>query len=67
MICAWFGAPRRTVCYTPIRAAPTVSRFATPVRTLIEESPSLGYRTAAFLPDFNKNTVQRPLPWSSDP
>lgn len=33
--------------------------FAQPIKAMIEESPSFGYRTVAHLLDFNKNTVQR--------
>jgi len=59
-LCAWFGVPRRTVYYTPTKAAPKVNpRFADPIKALIEEEPSFGYRTVAWLLGFNKNTVQR--------
>lgn len=59
-LCAWFGVPRRTVYYKPTKAAPKVDpRFAEPIRAMIEENPSFGYRTVAFLLGFNKNTVQR--------
>jgi putative transposase len=34
-------------------------RFAEPVKALIEQEPSFGYRTVAALLGFNKNTVQR--------
>lgn len=58
--CAWFGVPRRTVYYGPTKAAPKVDlRFAEPIKAMIEEDPSFGYRTVAFLLGFNKNTVQR--------
>lgn len=44
----------------PDQAAPKVDpRFADPVKALIEENPSFGYRTVAHLLSFNKNTVQR--------
>ena len=59
-LCAWFGIPRRTVYYKPVKAAPKVeARFCEPIKTLIEEEPSLGYRTVAWLLGVNKNTVQR--------
>ena len=59
-LCQWFGVPRRTVYYRPTKAAPAVqSRFAEPIKAMIEDNPSFGYRTVAHLLDFNKNTVQR--------
>lgn len=59
-LCAQFGVPRRTVYYKPTKAAPKVdARFVDPIKAMIEESPSFGYRTVAFLLGFNKNTVQR--------
>jgi putative transposase len=59
-LCAWFGVPRRTVYYKPIKAIPKVDpRFAVPIKAMIEENPSFGYRTVAFLLGLNKNTVQR--------
>ena len=33
--------------------------LADPIKTLIEEEPSFGYRTVAALLGMNKNTVQR--------
>lgn len=59
-LCTWFGIPRRTVYYKPVKAAPKVDpRFAEPIKKMIEEEPSFGYRTVAWLLGFNKNTVQR--------
>jgi putative transposase len=59
-LCAWFGVARRAVYYTPAKAAPKVDpRFADPIKALIEQEPSFGYRTVAWLLGFNKNTVQR--------
>lgn len=59
-ICQWFAVPRRTVYYKPVKSTPKVQpRFAQPIKTMIEENPSFGYRTVAHLLDFNKNTVQR--------
>jgi putative transposase len=59
-LCRWFGVPRRTVYYKSVKSAPKVQdRFAKPIKAMIEENPSFGYRTVAHLLDFNKNTVQR--------
>lgn len=59
-LCAWFGIPRRTVYYKPVKSPPKVdARFSEPIKALIEEEPSFGYRTVAWLLGFNKNTVQR--------
>lgn len=59
-LCRWFEVPRRTVYYRPVKAEPKVqTRFAEPIKAMIEESPSFGYRTVAHLLGFNKNTVQR--------
>jgi putative transposase len=59
-LCAWFGVPRRTVYYKPVKLAPRIDpRFAEPIKAMIEENPSFGYRTVAWLLGFNKNTVQR--------
>jgi putative transposase len=44
----------------PLKSAPKVQdRFAKPIKAMIEENPSFGYRTVAHLLSFNKNTVQR--------
>jgi len=59
-LCRWFNVPRRTVYYRPVKAEPKIqARFAEPIKAMIEESPSFGYRTVAYLLGFNKNTVQR--------
>lgn len=59
-LCAWFGVPRRTVYYKPVKSPPKIDpRFSEPIKALIEEEPSFGYRTVAWLLGFNKNTVQR--------
>jgi len=59
-LCRWFEVPRRTVYYRPTKSAPKVQEaLATPIKALIEEEPSFGYRTVAGLLDMNKNTVQR--------
>ncbi len=59
-LCRWFAIPRRTVYYHPIKSAPKVQdRFVQPIKAMIEQNPSFGYRTVAYLLDFNKKTVQR--------
>ncbi len=56
----WFEVPRRTVYYRPTKAAPRVQeRFEKPIKEMIDQDPSYGYRTVAGLLNFNKNTVQR--------
>ena len=59
-LCAWFGVPRRTLYYKPVKSPPKVAeRFVKPIKAMIEENPSFGYRTVAYLLGFNRNTVQR--------
>ena len=59
-LCQWFDVPRRTMYYRSVKAKPIVQeRFAVPIKAMIEENPSFGYRTVAGLLGFNKNTVQR--------
>jgi putative transposase len=59
-LCRWFEVPRRTVYYKPCTTPQRVdARFATPIKALIEQEPSFGYRTVAHLLGMNKNTVQR--------
>ncbi len=59
-LCRWFEVPRRTVYYRPTKAAPRVQeRFEKPIKEMIDQDPSYGYRTVAGLLNFNKNTVQR--------
>ncbi|MGA0825641.1 MAG: DDE-type integrase/transposase/recombinase, partial [Burkholderiaceae bacterium] len=59
-LCQWFEVPRRTVYYKPTKSAPKVQeRFEKPVKAMIEQDPSYGYRTVAGLLNMNKNTVQR--------
>ena len=49
-LCRWFEVPRRTVFYTPAKAQPKLQdRFVTPIKAMIEENPSFGYRTVAHL------------------
>jgi len=59
-LCRWFDVPRRTVYYRPRKALPKVQEaLAGPIKDLIEDEPSFGYRTVAGLLGMNKNTVQR--------
>lgn len=59
-LCRWFEMPRRTLYYKPTKAAPKVQeRFEAPIKAMIDQDPSFGYRTVANLLNFNKNTVQR--------
>ena len=49
-LCRWFDVPRRTVYYQPVKAARVVqARFAEPIKAMIEQEPSFGYRTVAHL------------------
>ena len=46
--------------YQPTKATPKVDeQLAAPIKAMIEENPSFGYRTVAHLLRMNKNTVQR--------
>lgn len=59
-LCNWFDIPRRTVYYRPVKAAPKVNPvLEAPIKAMIEQEPSFGYRTVASLLGMNKNTVQR--------
>lgn len=59
-ICAWFGIARRSAYYKPVKAKANLQqRFAEPIRKVILEEPSFGYRTVADLPGCNKNMLQR--------
>ncbi len=59
-LCYRFGVQRRTVYGRPTKVAPKVDpRFVEPIRAMIGQEPSFGCRTVAWLPGFNKNTVQR--------
>jgi len=59
-LCCWFEVPRRTMYYQSTKAQAKVQeRFETPIKVMIEQEPSFGYRTVANLLGFNKNTVQR--------
>ncbi|MDH5858362.1 hypothetical protein [Lampropedia aestuarii] len=59
-MCRWFGEPRRSVYYQATKSAPKLqAQLVEPVKVMIEENPSFGYRTVAHLLSMNKNTVQR--------
>jgi len=59
-LCRWFEVSRRTVYYQPTKVAPKVDeQLVAPIKAMIEENPSFGYRTVAHLLRMNKNTVQR--------
>ena len=59
-LCRWFGVPRRTFYYRIVKAPPKLQeRLVEPVKAMIEENPSFGYRTVAGLLGMNRNTVQR--------
>ena len=59
-LCHWFDVPRRTFYYRATKAEPRVrDDLPVPIKTLIEQEPSFGYRTVAGLLQMNKNTVQR--------
>ncbi|MDH5859290.1 IS3 family transposase, partial [Lampropedia aestuarii] len=59
-MCRWFGVPRRSVYYQATKSAPKLqAQLVEPVKAMIEENPSFGYRTVAHLLGMNKNTVQR--------
>ena len=47
-LCWWFEVPRRTFYYLSVKAPPKVQpRFAEPIKAMIEDNPSFGYRTVA--------------------
>ena len=59
-LCRWFDVPRRCVYYRATKSAPKLqAQLVEPVKAMIEENPSFGYRTVAHLLGMNKNTVQR--------
>ena len=61
-LCQWFQVPRRTVYYRSTKAAPKLQEhLGAPIKAMIEENPSFGYRTVAHLLRMNKNTVLRIL------
>ncbi len=45
-LCRWFEVLRRTFYYQSVKAPPKVqARFAEPIKAMIEDNPSFGYRT----------------------
>ena len=59
-LCRWFNVPRRSLYYKPVKAQSRLQpHLVEPVKAMIEENPSFGYRTVAYLLNMNKNTVQR--------
>ena len=59
-LCRWFEVPRRTVYYKPVKSAPKVRpELAGPIKAMIEQDSSYGYRTVASLLSMNNSTVQR--------
>lgn len=49
-LCQWIDIRQRTVYYKPVNASPKIDpKFVEPIKTMIEESPSFGYRTVAHL------------------
>lgn len=59
-LCRWFAVPRRTAYHKPCKAPPKVQeRFEAPIKAMIDQDHSCGYRTMAGLLKLNKNTVQR--------
>lgn len=59
-LCRWLEVPRRTDFYKPTKSAPKVDPvLAAPIKAMLEQDPSYGYRTVAGLLAMNKNTVQR--------
>jgi putative transposase len=59
-LCRWFEVPRPTAYYKPCKSPPKVQeRFEAPIKAMIDQDPSFGYRTVAGLLKFNKNTVHR--------
>ena len=49
-LCRWFEVPRRTYYYRATKSVPKVQEaLAAPIKALIEQEPSFGYRTVAGL------------------
>ena len=54
-LCRWFDVPRRTVYYRSTKDAPKLrDDLVAPIKALIEQEPSFGYRTVASLLSMNK-------------
>ena len=50
-LCEWFGVARRTVYYRATKGQSKLQeQFVKPIKTMIEENPSFGYRTVGFRP-----------------
>ncbi|XVN73133.1 hypothetical protein AAEX37_00185 [Oligella sp. MSHR50489EDL] len=60
-LCRWFGVPRRTFYYQPVKkSTPKLqARLVSPIKQLIEENPSYGYRTVAALLRFGAVFVKQ--------
>ena len=59
-LCRWFGLPRRTLYYRPVKSPPRIDAdLARQIRAQIDANPTWGYRTVAHALGRNKNTVQR--------
>ena len=57
-LCQWFEMPRRSVYYRSIKAAPKVQeQLVKPIKAMIEENPSFGYRTVAHLFGMNRTKL----------
>ena len=56
-LCQWFQIPRRTVYYRSTKSAPKVQEHLVgPIKAMIEENPSFGYRTVGKQPA--KSSIQ---------
>ncbi|MEN1928111.1 hypothetical protein WCE37_03780 [Luteimonas sp. MJ250] len=54
-LCRWFGVARRSMYYHPTKTPPKIRpELAEPIKAMIEEEPSFGYRTVAALLEMNK-------------
>ena len=62
-LCRWFEVPRRTFYYQSVKVPPKVQpRFAEPIKAMIEDNPSFGYRTVAHLLGLNSKRPATPSP-----
>jgi predicted regulator of amino acid metabolism with ACT domain len=49
-LCQWFGVARRTVYYRQTKGQPKLQeQFVKPIKAMIEENTSFGYRTVVHL------------------
>lgn len=54
-LCRWFGVPRRTVYYKPVKSAPKVDpKFATPIKAM----PSIDHHQGLFGMSFTERFLQ---------